>query len=345
MSVINDLPISSQQDKGAVPLDEFIAHRREDDHKIQSVKTHLLEVSQLCGRFSAKVSVAEAGKILGLLHDLGKYSRAFQSYIQSATGVLDPDLDEAHVDASSLKGKIDHSTAGAQRIWSLLKSYGVPGQMAGRILSVCLASHHGGLMDCLTPDGRDGFGDRMNKADDKTHHRECVRKADQVILSALENLNPENFIKEFCKVLVHIYAPEKEEKRQIKEFRIGLFTRFLFSCLIDADRINSADFEIPENAKYRSDTPINWQVAISRLEAKLAGFGIHTPIDEIRCSISERCRRQADKPRGSILSQCPREGGKPFPACGLPCTTPINTSLSILFISFPIPLLLSKTPG
>ena len=126
---------------------EFIAHRRESDQKEQSVCDHLEEVSAICGKLAGKIGVSEAGCIIGLLHDLGKYSHTFQAYIQSSTGMLNPDIDDEYVDAKALKGKIDHSTAGAQWVWQRFYRYGKQGQggLVGQILAVCLASHHGGL--------------------------------------------------------------------------------------------------------------------------------------------------------------------------------------------------------
>jgi len=50
----------------------------------------------------------------------------------------------------------------------------------------------------------------------------------------------------------------------IKCFYIGFWTRFLFSCLIDADRINSADFENPNNTSHRNKA-VSWDIAINRL--------------------------------------------------------------------------------
>ena len=50
---------------------------------------------------------------------------------------------------------------------------------------------------------------------------------------------------------------------KIKEFYLGCLTRFLFSCLIDADRINSSDFEREAQKEVRrlTEKP-DWQTAI-----------------------------------------------------------------------------------
>lgn len=90
----------------------FIAHKRNTDGVIQPLSNHLLEVSVLAGDFARKIDIESAGKLIGLLHDFGKYSQEFQLYIKSATGEINPDEDD-YVDAIGMKGKVDHSTAGA----------------------------------------------------------------------------------------------------------------------------------------------------------------------------------------------------------------------------------------
>ncbi|HEV8538204.1 MAG TPA: CRISPR-associated endonuclease Cas3'', partial [Bacteroidota bacterium] len=151
---------------------QFIAHLRKKDREPQYLCSHLTRVSVLTGQFAAKINLKEAGRIIGLLHDLGKASDAFDKYIKSATGIIDPDADD-YVDAPAQKGKIDHSSAGAQVIYSALSTKGPEGIIAGQILALTIASHHSGLIDCLSPDGRDIFTRRIEKAREKTHADEA----------------------------------------------------------------------------------------------------------------------------------------------------------------------------
>jgi CRISPR-associated endonuclease/helicase Cas3 len=150
----------------------LIGHIREKDHERQPLWNHLSEVSELTGRFAEKIDLKEAGKILGLLHDLGKASKEFQNYIGSANGLIDPDKDE-WVDAAAKKGEVDHSSAGAQVIYKYLSSKGPEGKIAAQILSLCIASHHSGLIDCLSPDGMNKFQRRIEKAEERTHVTEA----------------------------------------------------------------------------------------------------------------------------------------------------------------------------
>jgi CRISPR-associated endonuclease/helicase Cas3 len=233
------------------------------------VATHLLEVADITKKLAAKINVPEAGELIGLLHDFGKYSASFQKYLQSGTGLINPDIDDNYVDVGTLKGKIDHSTAGAQWVWDALSKYGKNGEgkLCGQILALCVASHHSGLIDCLTPDGVNSFKKRIDKEDDKSHLAECKQNADAHILEQAQKLADKPLMLAMLKQLRLLTKNDQHGQtlsEAIKCFYIGFWTRFLFSCLIDADRINSADFERPNNASYRNKAvswdmqPIGW---------------------------------------------------------------------------------------
>lgn len=290
----------------------YIAHHRSFDKKNQYVKEHLEEVSNICKTLTGKINLGEAGEILGLLHDFGKYSLEFQSYIQSATGILNQDIDDGYVDAKSLKGTIDHSTAGAQWIWNQFKTYGIQGNLVGQILAVCLVSHHGGMLDCLKPEGKNGFIDRISKKDNITHLQKCLQVSDKDILNKLESLASGQFLHDFWHQLIKIVDPQKNKSELIKQFNLGFFTRFLYSCLIDADRIDSADFENPDNARLRPTEKVNWQVAIDRLEERISEFLVRNEIDTVRNKISEQCKNRAKEPQGIFTLTVPTGGGKTF---------------------------------
>lgn len=96
----------------------YIAHRR-DDGTEQELITHLKNTAKLASEFANVFDNQEYAHACGLLHDLGKYSDAFQKRIKE-------------------DGKrCDHSTAGARVIKELCKS--------GKLLSYCIAGHHSGL--------------------------------------------------------------------------------------------------------------------------------------------------------------------------------------------------------
>lgn len=286
-----------------------IAHWRESDQTPQYLADHLLNVSKYSSSFSKKIRLEIAGELIGLLHDLGKYSEDFQCYIHSALGLLNPDEDE-YVDSGALKGKVDHSSAGAQFVWQVLASKGSVESLIGQLLALCIASHHSGLIDCLDPEGNDIFGKRMKKPEEKTHLEEVQSCADAEILAKAHALldSPE-LIDETRNLLAAIKLKEKNARPLFQQ--IGLAVRFLFSCLIDADRIDTANFEQKKIAANRPQGDyVPWATSIERLEKTLAAFVPRYPIDHLRRQISAECKDASVRSAGIYTLTVPTGGGK-----------------------------------
>lgn len=306
----------------------FIAHVRQTDKCPQFVQTHLIETSELAKIFARKLNLEPVGELLGLMHDFGKYSRKFQKYIHDETSLFNPDLDDE--ESTPNGSKVDHSTAGAQWVYRELrksdksnkhgdeiKDKGI-GELCGQILGLCIASHHGeGLIDCLDGEGNPKWIERFNKTDELTHLAECEQNADEVVQQKARELAGENLIRSLRNA-VKLILSDSTVNDKIKEFYLGCLTRFLFSCLIDADRINSSDFEREAQKKVRrlSEKP-DWQSAIDKLETHLAGFGNRYPADKIRRQISDDCLKRAKDsqdregdPQGIYTLTVPTGGGK-----------------------------------
>ena len=288
---------------------EFIAHLKENG-ETQSVSGHLLGVSALSHLFAEKIGLGLAGELIGLLHDLGKYSSEFQAYLLSAAGLLEQDKDDQYVDASSKKGKIDHSTAGAQIIWSELSQRCQVDRVTGQILALCIASHHSGLIDCLAVDGSDNFTRRMHKADALTHRYEVWKQAGDNVRDRFDSLiQDSDLTSSFRKIIGTIC--QNERSGTIIRFKVGLLVRYLFACLIDADRMNTADFGHPMAAKRRLlGRYEEWPVLIGRLERRLADFGSGTRIDTLRREIADHCLAAAGRGKGIFSLTVPTGGGK-----------------------------------
>jgi len=290
---------------------EYIAHVRKDGVK-QSVEDHLSDVGEIASRLATKIGVSSAGNLIGLLHDFGKFSMEFQEYIGSATGLINPDED-AFVDFKALKGKIDHSSAGAQWVWGNCQRWGEQGQLVGQMLALCIASHHSGLIDCLKPDGNNGFSGRMKKLDDKTHKNECLKNAPQYYMEKLDTLANKELIHNVLQQLQNVIQIKNEKLPvNIQSFNLGFWTRMLFSCLIDADRINSANFEYPENTQHRNNSSVDWSVPVNRLEQAINEFNGEKPIDELRRNISNTCKQRAVDAQGIYTLTVPTGGGKTY---------------------------------
>ena len=73
---------------------EYIAHLNEE--RTQTLKDHLCGTAELAGYFAGRFGKADWGYACGMLHDIGKYSLAFQDKIKNNSN-----------------RQVDHSTAGA----------------------------------------------------------------------------------------------------------------------------------------------------------------------------------------------------------------------------------------
>jgi len=296
---------------------QFVAHIRKKDKTPQSLDEHLTAVSKLAGDFASKIGMKETGEILGLLHDFGKASEKFQRYILSGEGLIDPDAEE-YIDPIAHKGKIDHTTAGAQVIYENLWNKGQKEKIAAQVLALCIASHHSGLIDCLKPDGENDFKRRMEKADENTRKAEALSNL-QEIVNSLDGLLSEKVVGQILDKLQSL-KEEANESQNTLAFKAGLLVRFLLSCLLDADRLDTADFESPGNAYVRNYGEYHpWEVLIERLEKQFQEFAEKTSqmepgkaleVNQLRAQVSQACFDFATKPKGIYQLTVPTGGGK-----------------------------------
>ena len=76
-------------------MDKALAHISEDGTRTQTVYEHLSGTARLAGAFAAPFGAKEEAEYAAWLHDIGKYSAAFQQRLAGGAAT-------------------DHSTAGAQ---------------------------------------------------------------------------------------------------------------------------------------------------------------------------------------------------------------------------------------
>jgi CRISPR-associated endonuclease/helicase Cas3 len=284
-----------------IPEKWFLAHLGSSG-EIQLLRDHLLEVSAITSRLATKTGMPRAGALIGLAHDLGKYSDAFQQYLRKVAGnaslEMEPDL--------SLRGSVDHSTAGAQMIARGLACY----DMAAEALALCVGSHHSGLIDCILPNGEDGLTRRINKDSALSHRDEAWDRIEPAVRGPLEDLlNDPEVAAEIARTMDRIRAVDSDEI--IQPFKQGLLLRVLFSCLIDGDRTNTADFGKPRGASFRQHGQyVSWETLIERLENKLAAFTNERWVDQRRAEISRHCLAAAQRPKGIFTLTVPTGGGK-----------------------------------
>ena len=296
----------------------LLAHIRKSDKGTQTLEDHLQAVSQLAGQFADKIGLKGTGEVLGLLHDLGKGSRQFQNYLLSGEGLKNPDADD-YVDPNAMRGKIDHSTAGAQLVCETLWTKGAKEKAAAQVIALCLASHHSGLIDCLAPEGEDNFQRRMGKSNENTHKAEAIANL-QEIRNAFEGILSRGVVDQIFAKLESLQGDGASESQTTSMFKAGLLIRYLLSCLLDADRLDTADFESPGNSRIRSyGNYCPWPALVDRLEGKFAEFAAKTEdadlgqaviVNQLRNQVAQACLDAAMKPKGIYQLTVPTGGGK-----------------------------------
>lgn len=182
--------------------------------------------------------------------------------------------------SDDVSGKVDHSTAGAQQAVSVHPAL-------GHLLAYSIAGHHSGLLD-----------GKSNAACQATR---------------LQKTNLPDFQDAPSEITSHP-VPQLPRFLPRDAYSISLFTRMIFSCLVDADFLATEAFMNPSQAKTRNQTPDSALREISRLiDAKIDNFGVPSPDDTVnfqRRRVVENCRSAANHSAGIFSLTVPTGGGK-----------------------------------
>lgn len=240
---------------------------------------HLLGVASMAAEFATQFHGAEWAHLAGLWHDLGKFRLRFQRYIRLASGF------EADAHIKGEAGKAPHSTAGALLACD---RFGVK----GRVLAYLIAGHHAGLSDWNSENS--SLQHRLELGDSRKELEEAV--AQPAAAGVLD-------IGAFTGDLRNISGGKEG---------FALWVRMLFSCLVDADFLDTEAYMSPENSSRRNDWP-----GISRLlelfDQHMASFATQaavTQVNTLRAGILAQCREKAIEPPGLFSLTVPTGGGK-----------------------------------
>jgi len=281
----------------------FLAHIRRDpdgtEKAVQTVTAHCRKTAEYAGRALEAVGLASAGYLAGLVHDAGKYTGRFQTYLREGEG---------------RRGSVNHTFAGVRL---LLEQFFTEGDFPGvvcELLALAAGGHHG-LFDCVDSDGQSGFCRRLTKADigyeeaAENFLRQCAsgEELDDLFQRACDEMTP---------VLERILAMTDENNEFCDDetaFYSGLLARLLLSAVIEGDRRDTAKFmKAVQFPKMRSSGELRamWGTCLSRVEAKLEALPKTTPIDQARREISHQCRKAAEQGGGVFRLNVPTGGGK-----------------------------------
>ena len=220
----------------------YLGHLDEETGREQLLFDHLTGVADLAGRFAAAFGEEAMGRLLGLYHDIGKYSREFQAYLRADEG-----------EKKRRRGRIDHSTAGTQEIVKLGEGTG-QGKSSrlskgmAQVMAFCIAGHHGGIPN---------QGTTANTAEDGT------------LLGRLKRQNLPDYRAYHEADLPQTLPPSSLLLAQAARAPLSamLYTRMLFSCLVDADFLDTEDFMSAGNVEREGFASV--ETLLERLQESL----------------------------------------------------------------------------
>ena len=252
----------------------------------QPLIDHLRTVAEWSRNMAEPFGLGRLAHACGLLHDLGKYSSAFQNYLsRSLEG------------KSVQRGEVPHAWEGAFAILGKFGDHPATQGLAD-ILANVVASHHGGLTDMIADSERampSRIGTRAHSLPDDLH--EALESPETAAL--LEEVDWNGLRREFASLWNRIGK---------NRFALHLAVKFLYSCLVDADRCDAAALNVATSSP-------DWNAMEACLDDQLAKFAStpaaqQSPLDAVRASISAQCAEQAVRAPGIFTLSVPTGGGK-----------------------------------
>jgi len=182
---------------------DYLAHSKNNYGQTHPAKEHLEEVARLATEFAGETSWSGEATLAGLLHDLGKYADLFQARLRGEVSGL------------------DHWSAGA---WVALAEF------QAVAASLAIQGHHTGLQR-----GNKNALGQLNPVLLAQKHPQNLKLSDSDLskLKSRANADFVNFTKPGCCII---------DTKEIFKNPISamLDVRMLFSCLTDADFLDTA---------------------------------------------------------------------------------------------------------
>lgn len=255
---------------------EYYAHTREDGER-QTVKAHLIGVSKLAEGFSVDF-LKPLAKKASYDHDTGKYALKYQWR-----------LDDDNI-------KFSHAACGALEY----KKFADKNDAFAPLMEYCIAGHHTGLMDGGTgADNSDSptLNGTLKRADEYTGDSDYSAYATEI---------------EFATLTQEEITPPYNELRSAKDpteliERYAFFTKYVFSCLTDADFLDTERFC---NKNVERGMSGDFKMALDKLNRELSDMPSNTPLRQARSRIQQQAfDNSVNKSHISILDM-PTGSGK-----------------------------------
>lgn len=262
------------------PAQALYAHSRENapQNEWHPLETHLRDTAEKARQFAELFGSGDWAWNAAWLHDLGKADSKFQGYLLRENGMDDSEYDS---------GRVNHSSAGAACAEDRLKH-------PGRVLAYLVAGHHAGLPDWHTVEtGNAALQMRLLEGRENLQH--ILPFADHVMGKMRLAARPPAFV---------------------NSANFHFWLRMLFSCLVDADFLDTEQFMQRTKADQRGGYPSLEKLARSFFLAldKLEQDAAKSSVNAIRAEIRRACQQKAELAKGMFSLSVPTGGGKTLSA-------------------------------
>ncbi len=254
----------------------YYAHSKENIGTDQwhLLEDHLKEVAGIASGFASTFEAKDWAKIAGEFHDLGKATRLWQAYLRKVNGIDDEF-------AGDYAGHPTHADVGARFLYQRSSDVGM-------LLAYVIAGHHGGMPDYHGKSAGTGLKSRLENSGDS--------------------------------ISMPIPKPEFPEKPPFdlsdadrSGYQLQFFTRMIFSCLVDADWLDTERFMDVDRANGRGGFPLLKELhdrfwdSFNRLRSQTDP---KSPVNRQREVVLQDCIDAAQKEPGIFSLTVPTGGGK-----------------------------------
>ena len=310
----------------------FPAHIRQGDGQIQSVQEHCLETALAASSALTPAGLGSAAYLAGVLHDVGKMTNAFKSYLLKAVN-----------GQPVQRGSVNHTFAGVQYLLRRFHGESDPcAQLTSELLAYAIGSHHGAF-DVLDLDGASGFEHRTSC--NSNHYDEAIGNFLKGGFSEAElDTHFQAAAAEVAALVQKLQNLSRQEgsrsvKREPLYYYLGMTARLLQSAVIDGDRQNTALFMDPlrQDTALRQEERNNiWQTMLAALERNLKAMPSGNSIQLARHGISELCAQFSDRPCGLYRLNVPTGGGKTLSGLRMALSQAIRFGKTHIFYIAPL---------
>ena len=268
----------------------YYAKSKNEDGYQPTVEEHLRKVSELAAEYGKEIGLEEQTRQVALLHDFGKYGDEFQ-------GVLE-----------GTNHNCDHAMCGAAWLYYNLRKRGRTGSKYASIFEAIMG-HHDGLQNfyCCNDDllaNVEGKEVSINKGKIPALCGKDQYNAAWKEFKKSFSVRSKNIIS-FQPTMDGTFTPQLEEM---------LYTRMIFSCLVDADYSISASDNNKNYLKESECTAFQPELLCERLYCYMKRLRQHSDADNalnrMRDQVFEQCGRMGKQSPGLFTLTAPTGLGK-----------------------------------